>query len=116
MVDHKQALLHMLKGKKVKGYHLNLQEDENKIVASLTNSAVRKLIDLDGIDVVILRYIQMKDKKKRTTRMFKSEVDTNGSNVAIIVRDLGTNRAINKYSFPSPTPYYHPGSKGFKTL
>ena len=117
MADQKHALLRMLKGRYVKGYHFSLQEDENKVVASLTNSAVRKPIDLNraGADL-ILGYTQVKDKKKRTTRTFKSEVKTDGSSVAIIVRDLATNRVISKNSFPSPTPHDHPGDTGFETL
>jgi hypothetical protein len=117
MADQKQALLRMLKGRYVKGYHFSLQEDENKVVASLTNSAVRKPIDLNraGADLT-LGYTQVKDKKKRTTRTFKSEVKTDGSSVAIIVRDLATNRVISKNSFPSPTPHDHPGDTGFETL
>jgi hypothetical protein len=107
----------MLKGRYVKGYHFSLQEDENKVVASLTNSAVRKPIDLNrsGADL-ILGYTQVKDKKKRTTRTFKSEVKTDGSSVAIIVRDLATNRVISKDSFPSPIRHDHPGDTGFETL
>jgi hypothetical protein len=117
MADQKQALLRMLKSRYIKGYHFSLQEDENKVVASLTNSAVRKPIDLNraGADL-ILGYTQVKDKKKRTTQTFKSEVKTDGSSVAIIVRDLATNRVISKNSFPSPTPHDHPGDTGFETL
>ena len=114
MADQKQELLRMLKGKNVKDYYFSLQEDENKVVASLTNSAVRKPIDLDkaGGDL-ILGYTQVKDKKKRTTRTFKSEVGTNGSHVAIIVRDVVTNRVVSKNSFPSPTQH---DSTGFETI
>ena len=114
MADQKQELLRVLKGKNVKGYHFSLQEDENKVVALLINSAVRKPIDLNRVGAdLILGYTQVKDKKKRTTRTFKSEVKTNGSSVAIIVRDLVTNRVISKNSFPLPTP--HDGTV-FETL
>jgi hypothetical protein len=114
MADQKQELLRMLKGRKVKGYHFSLQEDENKVVASLTNSAVRRPIDLNkaGGDLV-LSYTKVKDKKKKTSRTFKSEVKTYGSDVAIIVRDLVTNRVISKYEFPSPTSHH---GDGFETL
>ena len=106
MADQKQELLRLLKGKNVKGYHFSLQEDENKVVTSLTNSAVRKPIDLNKAGpALILSYIQVKDKKKKTIRTFKSEVKTDGPNVAIIVRDLVTNRVISKNSFPSPIPH-----------
>jgi hypothetical protein len=116
MADQKQELLRVLKGKNVKRYHFSLQEDENKVVASLTNSAVRKPINLNrGGTGLILGYTQVKYKKKRTTRSFKSEVKTDESNVAIVVRDLVTNRVISKNSFPSPTPH-HPGDTRFKTL
>ena len=117
MVDQKQELSRALKVKNVKGYHFSLQEDENKIIASLTNSAVRKPINLNkaGTDL-ILSYSQVKDKKKRTTRAFKSQVKTDGSSVAIIVRDLVTNRVISKNPFPSPTPHDHDGDTGFETL
>jgi hypothetical protein len=113
MADHKQELLRVLKGKNVKGYDFSLQEDENKVVTSLTNSALRKPIDLNRAGaVLILSYTQVRDKKKRTTRTFKSEVKTNGPDVAIIVRDLITNRVVSKNSFPSPTAH----DSGFKTL
>ena len=91
-----------------------MQEDENKVVASLTNSAVRRPIDLNSAGAgLILSYTQVKDKKKKTTRTFKSEVETDGSDVTIIVRDLITNRVISKNSFPPPTS--HDGT-GFQTL
>jgi hypothetical protein len=116
MIGPKQELLSKLKGTKVKGYHFSLQEDENKVVASLTNSAVRKPIKLNRARAyLILAYNQVKNKKKRTTRTSKSEVRTEGSDVVIIVRDLITNRVISKYSFPSPTPH-HPGHTRFRTL
>jgi hypothetical protein len=68
MADQKQELLRMLKGKNVKGYHFSLQEDENKVVTSLTNSTVRKPIDLNRAgEVLILSYTEVRDKKKRTT-------------------------------------------------
>jgi hypothetical protein len=113
MADQKQELLRMLKGKDIKGYHFSLQEDENKVVTSLTNSALQKPIDLNKAGaVLILSYTQVRDKKKRTTRTFKSEVKTNGPDVAIIVRDLVTNRVISKNSFPSPIRH----DTGFETL
>lgn len=114
MADQKQELLRMLKGKKLKGYHFSLQEDENKVVSSLTNSAVRKPIDLNSAGAgLILSYTQVKDKKKKTIRTFKSEVEADGSDVKIIVRDLITNRVISKNSFPPPTS--HDGTR-FRTL
>jgi hypothetical protein len=115
MADQKQELLRVLKGKNIKRYHFSLQEDEDKVVASLTNSAIRKPINLNRAGTgLILGYTQVKYKKKRTTRSFKSEVKTDESNVAIVVRDLVTNRVISKNSFPSPTPH-HPGHTRFKT-
>jgi hypothetical protein len=106
MADQKKEILRMLKGKNLKGYNFSLQEDENKVVTSLTNSAVRKPIDLNKAGpALILSYTQVKDKKNKTTRTFKSEVKTDGSNVAIIVRDLVTNRVISKNSFPPPTSH-----------
>ncbi|HEY7569768.1 MAG TPA: hypothetical protein VH796_00240 [Nitrososphaeraceae archaeon] len=80
------------------------------MVTSLTNSAVRKPTDLNNAgNGLVLRYTQVKDKKKKTTRTFKSEVKINGSDVAIIVRDLVTNRVISKNSFPSPTSHDNTG-------
>jgi hypothetical protein len=114
MADQKVELLRKLKGKNVKGYHFSLQEDESKVVAFLTNSAVRKPIDLNRAeDGMILAYNLVKDKKKKTIRTFKSEVKANGSSVAIIVRDLVTNKVTSKNSFPSPSQ--HRGT-AFKTL
>src|SRR6478752_5797752 len=105
MNDQKQELLHILKGKNVKGYYFNLQEDEDRVIASFINRAIRKPIHLNRVDAdLILSYTQIKDKKKGTTQIFKSEVKTNGSNPTIIVSDLVTNMVISKNSFPSPTP------------
>lgn len=114
MADQKQELLRMLKGMSVKSFHFSLQEDENKVIASLTNSAIRRPVYLNraGADLV-LAYTLVKDKKTRSTRRIKSEVKTDGASVAIIVRDLVTNRLISKYPFPSPTQ--HKGTR-FKTL
>ena len=114
MVDHKQEILRMLKGKKLKGYYFSLQDDDNKVVASLTNSAVRKPIDLNKTGTgLVLSYTRVKDKRKKSTRTYKSEVETDGSDVTIIVKDLVNNRLVNKNTFPSPTS--HDGT-GFDTL
>ncbi|HEY7227780.1 MAG TPA: hypothetical protein VH481_06615 [Nitrososphaeraceae archaeon] len=96
----------MPKGKTVKGYNFSLQEDENKVVTSLTNSAVGKPVDLNkAANGLVLSYTQVKDKKKKTTRTFKSEVKIESSSVAIILRNLVTNKVISKNSFPSPTSH-----------
>jgi hypothetical protein len=61
MADRKQELLRMLKGKTVKGYNFSLQEDENKVVTSLTNSAVRKPIDLNkAANVLVISNTKLK--------------------------------------------------------
>jgi hypothetical protein len=117
MADQKQELLRKLKGENIKGFHFSLQEDEDKVVSSLTNTALRRPIDLKraGADL-ILCYNQVKDKKKKTIRIFKSEVNTKGTSVAIIVRDLVTKRVISKHTFPSPTGHDHSGGTRFRTL
>lgn len=73
MADKKQELLRMLKGKKVKGYHFSLQEDENKVVASLTNSAVRKPIDLNrtGADLILRLYPSKGQEKENDSNIQK---------------------------------------------
>jgi len=117
MANEKQEMLGKLKGINVKGYYFSLQEDENKVVAMMTNSAVRKLINLNraGTDL-ILCYAKVKDKKKRTTRVSRSEVSITGSTVSIIVKDLITNKVISKYPFTSPSRHDHDGRTKFKTL
>ena len=117
MANEKQELLGKLKGIKVKDFLFSLQEDDNKIVAMMTNSAVRKLINLNRAGTnLILCYTKVKDKKKRTTQIFKTEVNTIGSAVSLFVRDLITNKVISKYPFPSPSEHNHAGEPKFKTL
>ena len=117
MANEKQELLGKLKGIKVKDFLFSLQEDDNKIVAMMTNSAVRKLINLNRAGTnLILCYTKVKDKKKRTTRIFKTEVNTTGSALSLFVRDLITNKVISKYPFPSPSEHDHAGEPKFKTL
>ena len=115
MKDHKQDIIRRLKDKNTRGYDFNLHEDENNIIASLSNNALCKLVRLDKTDDdFILGYTLVKDKNKRITRTFQSEVNIDGRSVAIIVRDLVTKRIINKYSFPTPTDHSH--KKRFSTL
>ena len=114
MADQKQELLRTLKVKNLRGYHFSLKEDGNQVVASLTNSAVQNLINLDRAGKgLILSYTKVKDKKKKTTRTFKSEVKTDGSSVTILVRDLITNRIVSKNLFPPPTMHH---DSDFQTL
>ena len=101
MVDQKQELLRTIKVKNLRGYHFSFKEDGNQAVASMTNSAVQKLINLDRASKgLTLSYTKVKNKKKKTTRTFKCEVKTDESSVTILVRDLITNRMISKNLFP----------------
>lgn len=117
MSDQKKELLRLLKGRNVKGFHFSLQEDRDKVVASLTNSAIRKLINMDRIrSELTLGYTWVKDSKKRTSRVFKSEALRNGDAVEIIVRDLRTDRVINKVSFPLAEEHNHAGPANGDTI
>lgn len=101
MVDQKQDLLRTIKVKNLRGYHFSFKEDGNQAVASMTNSAVQKLINLDRASKgLTLSYTKVKDKKKKTTRTFKCKVKTDGSSITILVRDLITNSMISKNLFP----------------
>lgn len=114
MVDQKQELLRTIKVKNLRGYHFSFKEDGNQAVASMTNSAVQNLINLDGPSKgLTLSYTKVKDKKKKTTRTFKCEVKTDGSSVTFLVRDLNSNRMISKNLFPPPTSHH---DSEFQTL
>ena len=72
MTDQKQELMRMLNGKKLKGYHISLQEDENRVVASLTNSAVRKPIDLNKTGAALtISYTPSKGQEKENDTNFQ---------------------------------------------
>ena len=115
MTDQIQKLLRKLKGKNVKGYYLGLQEDENNIVASLSNGILNKPAHLDKLnDNLVLGYVQVTNKKKRTIRTFQCEVIKDDTTVAITIRDLGTGRLLSKNLFPSPTRHDH--RTQFKTI
>jgi hypothetical protein len=112
--DPRDDLVRSLKGASVEGFQFSSTEDSTEESASLTNSAVRDLIRLDGAATsVVLRYTRVRDKAANTARTFKTEVTREGSALSLLVTDVGTNEVVSRERFPAPTIRHQ---NGFDTL
>jgi hypothetical protein len=113
--DAKEELQRALKGANVNGFTFETREDDAQAVASFTNIAVRKLINLDKTTPsVVLRYTSVKDKARNATKVYKTEAAMAGKTLTITVSDFATGEVVSKDTSAEPPP---PGDRGnFKTL
>ncbi len=101
--DLKGDLVRSLKGANVEGFHFATEEDESQRVASLTNSVVRELVNLDsGPPNLVLRYASVKDKKTNITTTNKTEIVKTGAVLALLVTDIATGETVSRTEFPAP--------------
>ena len=104
--DLRAELTRSLKGAPVDGYVFATREDDGQVLASLTNSAVRNLITIDGgATNTVLRYTSVTDKKTNTTKTYKAEAVKTGTSLAILVTDIVTGGVLSKDTFPVPEPH-----------
>lgn len=114
--DPREELVRLLKGANVDLYHFATSEDDAQVVTSLTNSALRSVINLDSGDSnVVLRYASVKDKKANTTKVYKAEISKTGAELTLLVADFDTNEVVTRKTFPAPEPHDETGPK-FDTL
>lgn len=114
--DPRQEFIRSLKGANVDGYLFATEEQDNQVVTSLTNSAVRNLITWDNSATnLVLRYTGVKDKKTNTTQTSKTEAVKTGNALAIQVTDIATGQVISKDTFPTAEPHL-PTGPTFDTL
>ena len=112
--DPRSELLDSLKGANVEGYHFAFEEDQARTTSSLTNPAVRDLVQLgQGDSETVLGYTRVKDDKTNTTTTYRSEVVKKGESLALEVTDLATDRIVDQGTFPVPGPACEPQ---FETL
>ncbi len=114
--DPREEFVKSLKGANADGYLFATEEQDNQVVTSLTNSAVRNLITLDPKATnLVLRYTGVKDKKTNSTQTTKTEVIKTGDAVALQVTDIATGQVVSKDSFPTAEPHL-PSGPTFDTL
>jgi hypothetical protein len=113
MPNPREELLRSLKGANVEGYNFETSEDDAQVVASLTNSAVRKLIKLDsGAANLVLRYTRIKDKNTNTSRIYKTEITKTGNDLTLLVTDIATGEVTSTKTFPAPKSHSNTDTTG----
>jgi hypothetical protein len=114
--DPREEFARSLKGANVSGYIFETTEDDKQSVTSLTNSAVRSLIRMDGdTKNVVLRYTSVKDKGSNATKTYKAEVNRDGNALTLLVTDFATGAVISKDPFPVAQPH-DPAGPTFNTV
>jgi hypothetical protein len=104
--DAREDLISSLKGANVEGFNFGTEENETQTISSLTNSAVRQLVTLDGGTTnLVLRYTSVKDKKTNITRTSKAEIVKSGKELTLQVTDIANGEVIFKQRFPVPEPH-----------
>jgi hypothetical protein len=104
--DLRAELTSSLKGANVDGYVFATKEDDGRVLASLTNSAVRNLITIEGGTTnTVLAYTRITDKKANTTKTYKAEAVKTGTSLALVVTDIATGDVLSKDTFPVPEPH-----------
>jgi hypothetical protein len=119
--DAREDLISLLKGANVDGFNFGTEENETQTVSSLTNSAVRQLVTLDGGTTnLVLRYTGIIDKKTNITRTSRTEIVKSGKELTLQVTDIANGEVIFKQKFPVPEPHQPAdvtsGSPTFDTL
>jgi hypothetical protein len=102
----REDLISLLKGANVEGFNFGIEENETQAISSLTNSAVRQLVTLDGgTATLVLRYTSVKDKKTNVTKTSKTEIVKSGKELTLQVTDIANGEVIFKQRFPAPEPH-----------
>src|SRR5262249_2117675 len=107
----REELVGSLKGANVDGFEFATTAADSQETASLTNPAVKNLINMDsGPTSIVLKYTRVKDKKANTAKTFKAETTRSGKELTLQVTDLGSNDVVSRNTFtpvahsPGPTP------------
>jgi hypothetical protein len=99
----REDLISSLKGANVEGFNFGTEENETQTISSLTNSAVRQLITLDGGKTsLVLRYTSVKDKNTNATKTSKAEIVKSGKELTLQVTDIANGEVMFKQTFPAP--------------
>jgi hypothetical protein len=113
--DARAELISSLKGANVDGYTFATEGDEKQEIISLTNSAVKDRIKLNGNTAnVVLRYADVKDKKTNSSRTYKIEVAKSGNEIALLQTDVATGQLVTKDRFPAEP--HNPTGPTFNSL
>jgi hypothetical protein len=109
--DPREDLISSLKGANVEGFNFSTEENETQAISSLTNSAVRQLVTLDGgTTSLVLRYTSVRDRKTNITKTSKTEVAKSGKELTLQVTDIASGEVIFKQIFPVPEPHQPTGA------
>lgn len=100
--DAREELVRSLKGADVNGYLFATKEEDDQIITSLTNGALRQPVKLDSTHSLVIGYASVKDKKTNAVKTLKAEIIKTGSTIALHVTDLGSGGLPTKFDFPNP--------------
>ena len=116
--DLKGELLQSLKGENVDGFYFATDEEEGRMIASLTNSALQNFITLDSSMInLALKYTLVKEVKASTKKIYKTEIAAIGSEFALVVTDIATDEVVSRTVFLGSEPHNSPdGLPSFDSL
>jgi hypothetical protein len=111
--DPRAELVRSIKGANVDGFHFASREDDNQVITSLTNGALRSPVKIEDGGTFVLGYANVKDKKANTTKTLEAEIVRSGAAYSLHVKDIATGGLVLDERF---APRICPGVPVFNTL
>ena len=111
--DPKAELVSALKGANVDGFHFATKEDDNQLITSLTNGALRSPVKIEDGGTFVLGYANVKDKKANTTKTLAADIVRSGTAYSLHLKDIVAGGLVLDERF---APRICPGVPVFNTL
>jgi hypothetical protein len=111
--DPKAELVRALKGANVDGFYFATKEDDNQLITSLTNGALRSPVKIEDGGTFVLGYANVKDKKANTTKTLAAEIVRSGAAYSLHLKDIVAGGLVLDERF---APRICPGVPVFNTL
>ena len=109
-LDPREDLLRSLRGEDLQGFYFVHKVTDGEEIATLTNSAVRDVINVNEDDTGgVLRYTRVRDKAANTVRTTKTEIVRKGTSLSLQVTDIGNNEVVSTHTFPTPVTRHADG-------
>jgi len=102
----KNELFSSIENEKVEEFYYSSEENNEQIVASLTNKTVMKPINFEKNTAnLILKYTLVKEKKSNTKKVYKTEIIKKNKDLELLVTDLSSNKLVSKTKLSKPQPH-----------
>lgn len=99
--NDKEDLINAIEGNDLGGFYYSVEEDENQVVASFTNSDIENVIIMDyNTNLVDLKYTLIKEKKSNTKNYYKSEIVKTNGRLSLIITDIYADSIVMSKDFP----------------